>query len=130
MPFERLEDLRVYQEAVVIGEEVWAEVGKWKPFEKEVVGKQLAGAADSISANIAESFGRTSTKDVINFLIYARGSMYETKDRLQKAICRQLIQPDRGQAILKRIDILAPSLNAHITAKRNTLRQRPTTPAS
>lgn len=127
MPFERLEDLRVYQEAVAIGEEVWAEVEKWKPFEKDVVGKQLASAADSISANIAESFGRTGTKDIINFLIYARGSMYETKDRLQKAICRELIQSDQGQAILKRLDLLAPSLNAYITAKRNSLRQRPTT---
>ena len=78
MPYERLEDLRVYQEAVIIGDEIWDEVTQWKYFEKDVVGKQLADAADSISANIAESYGRTGTKDVVQFLIYARGSMYET----------------------------------------------------
>ena len=127
MPYERLEDLRVYQEAVAVGEEIWAEVEKWESFEKWAIGKQLADAADSISANIAESYGRTGTKDVVQFLIYARGSMYETKDRLTKAIRRKLIQPEHGQAILKRLETLAPALNAYITAKRRTLRQRPTT---
>jgi four helix bundle protein len=112
MPYEHLDDLYVYQEAVAVGEEVWAEVAQWKFFEKDVIGKQLVEAADSISANIAESYGRTGTKDVVNFLMYARGSLYETKDRLQKAIRRRLIQPDRGQVIFKRLEALAPALNA------------------
>ncbi len=127
MPYERLEDLRVYQEAVAVGEDVWNAAVEWRHFEKDVVGKQLAEAADSISANIAESYGRTGSKDVINFLIYARGSMYETKDWLNKAIRRKLIEPECGQAILKRLEALAPSLNAYISAKRRTLRQRATT---
>lgn len=127
MPYERLEDLRVYQEAVEVGEQIWTEVVRWNYYDKDVIGKQLAEAADSISANIAESYGRTGTKDVINFLMYARGSMYETKDRLNKAIRRKLIAPEQGAAIIKRLESLAPSLNAYITAKRRTLRQRPTT---
>jgi len=93
-------------------------------FERDVIGRQLADAADSISANIAESYGRTGTKDVVNFLIYARGSMYETKDRLGKAARRNLINPERGKAMLKRLETLAPALNAYITAKRRILRQR------
>ncbi len=127
MPYERLEDLRVYREAVEIGEEVWTEVVGWKFFEKDTVGKQLVECADSISANIAESYGRTGTKDVINFLIFARGSLYETKDRIHKAIRRKLIQPERGQTIRKQIETLSPALNAYITAKRRSLRERPTT---
>ena len=50
--------------------------------------------------------------------------MYETKDRFQKAIRRKLIDPEQGQAILKRLEDLAPSLNAYITAKRRNLPQR------
>src|SRR3990167_4323907 len=115
MAYERLEDLRVYQEADAIGDEVWAEVTKWAFFEKDTLGKQLARSADSISENIAESYGRTGTKDVINFLLYARGSMYETKDELRKAIRRNLIPPERGQPILNRLEALAPALNAYIT---------------
>lgn len=125
MPYESLEDLRVYQEAVAIAEEIWDEVVKWKPFDKEVVGRQLVDAADSISANIAESYGRTGTRDIVHFLIYARGSMYETKDRLRKAVRRHLIGPEHGQALLKRLENLAPALNAYITAKRKTLLERP-----
>lgn len=124
MPFERLEDLRVYNEAVVTGEEIWNALEKWESFEKWAIGKQLADAADSISANIAESFGRTGNKDVVVFLIYARGSMYETKDRLGKAMRRKLIPAEQGQAILKRFEDLAPALNAYITAKRKTLPER------
>ncbi|MBI4790482.1 MAG: four helix bundle protein [Chloroflexi bacterium] len=117
----------MYRDAVAIGEEIWAEVIRWKFFERDVVGKQLAEAADSISANIAESYGRTGTKDVINFLIFARGSMYETKDRLQKATNRKLVSPECGSLILRELEALAPALNAYITAKRRTLRERPTT---
>lgn len=124
MAYERLEDLRVYQEAEEIGETVWDEVVKWKFFEKDVVGKQLAEAADSISANIAESYGRTGTKDVVNFLIFSRGSLYETKSRLAKAIRRNLIPPERGKEIMSHLEHLAPSLNAYITAKRRTLAER------
>jgi len=126
MAYERLEDLRVYQEAEEIGEMVWDEVVKWKFFEKDVVGKQLADAADSISANIAESYGRTGTKDVVNFLIFSHGSLYETKSRLGKAIRRKLIAPERGKDIMSHLERLAPALNAYITAKRRTLAQRTT----
>ena len=127
MPYERLEDLRVYRDAVAVGEQIWGEVVKWKYFERDVVGKQLAEAADSISANIAESYGRTGTKDVVNFLIFARGSLYETKDRLQKATARKLVSPECGALIQRELEALAPALNAYITAKRRTLRERPTT---
>ncbi|CAG0947693.1 hypothetical protein ANRL1_04435 [Anaerolineae bacterium] len=127
MPYERLEDLRVYQTAIEIADAIWDETIHWKFFEKDTLGKQLVRAADSISANIAESYGRTGTKDVVHFLIYARGSLYETKDHLEKALRRKLVSPDRGIAILKRLAELAPALNAYITAKRKILRQRPTT---
>jgi four helix bundle protein len=110
-----------------MAETVWAEVVTWKSFEKTVIGRQLLEAADSVSANIAESDGRTGTNDVVNFLMYARGSMYETKDWLQKAIRRKLIDPDRGQVMLRCLEMLAPALNAYISAKRRTLRQRRTT---
>jgi four helix bundle protein len=127
MAYERLEDLRVYQMAFDIGENIWDQIAEWKYFEKDVVGRQLAGAADSISANIAESYGRTGTKDVISFLIYSRGSLYETKDRLRKAIRRKLISPEQGAKLQRELESLAPTLNACITAKRKSLRDRPTT---
>ena len=46
-------------EVFIISEElanfVWHIVKRWNYFERETIGKQLVRAADSISANIAES---------------------------------------------------------------------------
>ena len=54
----RFEDLRVLQAAEVFADDIWREVVRWDSFAREVVGGQLARAADSIGANIAEAFGR------------------------------------------------------------------------
>ena len=52
------EDLRILKLAEGVADEVWKRVSQWDVFAKEVVGVQLAKAADSVGANIAESFGR------------------------------------------------------------------------
>lgn len=54
----KFEDLRVLQAAEAVADDVWRRVTRWKPFAKDVVGKQLARAADSVGANIAEAYGR------------------------------------------------------------------------
>ena len=53
-----LESLEVYQLAEQFSDEIWDLAGSWKHFEKTTIGNQLVRAADSISANIAEGYGR------------------------------------------------------------------------
>ena len=43
---------------------------------------QIRGSALSVSANIAEGFGRHHTKDKLNFYYASRGSLAETKSHL------------------------------------------------
>ena len=43
---------------------------------------QIRRSANSISANIAEAFGRRTKKDKRNFYIVARGSTFETQSHL------------------------------------------------
>ena len=49
-----IDDLRVLEDASHLSDQVWDEIQRWKPFDRDVVGKQLARAIDSIGANIAE----------------------------------------------------------------------------
>ena len=75
----KLEDLEIYQMPLDIGEYVWSLIVKWEYFSKTTVGKQFVEASDSISANIAEGYGRYFFKERKNFYYYSRGSLMETK---------------------------------------------------
>jgi four helix bundle protein len=62
-----IRDLEVYRMAEDLSDMVWDVVLKWDPFAKMTVGKQLVEAADAVSANIAEGFGRYHFKENKNF---------------------------------------------------------------
>ena len=73
-----LDRFNLIGQADLIGDVVWEEVTKWKHFSKDTIGKQLVRAADSISANLSEAYGRYSFADRKRFAYYARGSLCET----------------------------------------------------
>lgn len=63
----RLEDLDVYNIADAFSNDIWEIVTTWDYFTKDTVGKQLVRSSDSISANIAEGFGRFHFKEIKTF---------------------------------------------------------------
>jgi len=79
---ERFEDLDLWNEAIVIGVEIYklTSVGK---LEKDYSSKdQLRRAAISISNNIAEGFEYNNNKSFIKFLKYSKGSAGELRSNL------------------------------------------------
>ena len=114
MGFVRFEDLRVFQLAEKMADEVWNTVTGWTYFEKDTVGKQLVKAADSVGANIAEGTGRGTPKDNQRFVRIARGSLNETKYWLRRAYTRNLIHKSEANNFKKTLDELGPSLNAYL----------------
>jgi four helix bundle protein len=110
----RLETLDVYQLAEELSDEIWNLVIKWKYFEKDTVGKQMVEAADSISANIAEGYGRFYYAESKRFYFYARGSIQETKSWLSKSKSRNLIETAQVEGLLKKAEIILIKLNAYI----------------
>jgi four helix bundle protein len=74
-----LEDLQILKLAEAVADSIWKRVGGWDEFARDTVGKQITRSADSIGANIAESFGRFNFGEKLQFLYYSRGSLFETK---------------------------------------------------
>lgn len=62
MAYEALEDLEIFQLTEQICDRFYELIQPWKTFDQETVGSQLVRAADSIGANLAESYGRDSLR--------------------------------------------------------------------
>lgn len=110
----KLEELNIYNQANVIADEIWQIVESWDYFKKDTLGKQLVRSADSISANIAEGYGRYFFKENRNFCYYSRGSLLETKNWIGKAYRRQIIDQENHDNLVKELDQLHKSLNGYI----------------
>lgn len=106
-----LEDLKILQTAEGIADAVWKRIVQWDEFAKDVVGKQLARSTDSIGANIAESYGRFNYGEKLQFLYYARGSLFETKYWLNRALTRELMQTEEVKGYTSRLSDVARQLN-------------------
>jgi four helix bundle protein len=72
--------LIVWQKAMQLFELVW-KIGFIEGNIDFKLRSQLADAVQSVSANIAEGYGRRSINEYIQFLYYALGSMVETMTR-------------------------------------------------
>jgi four helix bundle protein len=81
-------------------------------FARNTIGQQFVEAADSISANITEGFGRYGKKDKIKFYRYSQGSMNESLDWNQKAKVRKLISEKEYEFIFNELQKLPKAINS------------------
>ena len=108
------ENLRVYQLAESLEDEIWGILMRWKTFARDTVGEQLVSSADSIGANIAEGSGRGSVIDNRRFVRMARGSLYETKHWLRRAYKRKLLTSEQTESLKQTMDELTRTLNGYL----------------
>ena len=114
MSYYNLDDLELYQLAQIFGNEIWGLIAKWDYFAKDTIGKQIARSGDSISANIAEGYGRYHYKENKNFCYFSRGSIIETKDWLKKSRDRQLITEEQFNILFEKLQTIHLKLNAYL----------------
>lgn len=109
-----LEKLEVYELSELFSDEIWKIVINWDNFKKDTIGKQVVRSADSISANIAEGYGRFYYKESKQFYFYSRGSIQETKSWLSKCKRRKIINDDIDEELLQKAELILLKLNAFI----------------
>lgn len=111
----KFEELRVLQAAEAVADGIWRQVVRWEAFARDTVGKQMARTGDSIGANIAEAYGRFHYGEKLQFLYYARGSLFETKYWLNRAQERALLPSEHAVDYAAQLTDLARQLNSFAT---------------
>lgn len=101
---------------------VWKIVLSWEKFAMWTVGQQYTEAVDSISANIAEGFGRYTKKDKVHFYRYSFGSMEESRDWTRKAAIRDLLTKEQIEHIVGELDKLPKAINQLIQYTNDKLK--------
>jgi four helix bundle protein len=115
------EDLVAYQQAVALADDLREVVVGWGPVDRWTTGVQLIRSADSVGANIAEAFGRASPRDQQRFLLFARGSAYETQHWIERAFARSLLAEEAFRTRAARVGKLVNGLHrAHRRRARAT----------
>jgi four helix bundle protein len=86
MSLQSYRDLIAWQKAIDLAETVYQTTGQFPKRETYGLTSQIRRAAVSIPSNIAEGQGRRSTKDFLNFLGIAYGSLCELETQILLAI--------------------------------------------
>jgi len=118
----KLNDIDAYKKSLKLSNYVWSIVMKWEWFEKKTVGMQFVEAVDSISALIAEGFGRFFKKDKILFYRMAKGSVTESLDWNFKSKVRKLLSEREYSEILKILNELPKDINQLIQFTNSKLK--------
>lgn len=109
-----LHELKVYQLAMRVGEDVWSVTAGWDTIAKQTVGLQWIRAADSIAANISEGAGRSSAKENVRFCCNALGSLSQAQTWLEKAAARRLVIDSVARELFMKLETLRRQLDNYI----------------
>lgn len=119
--YKSFKDMPVWQSAMKAAVRIF-ELTESLP-RKEDYGftSQIRKSALSISANIAEAFGREHTLDKINFYYFARGSLTETQSHLDYGQRVNYFTNDRVQDLDLTLATLHNDLNKLIRTLKDNI---------
>jgi len=112
--FLKLNDIEAFRISFHLSNYVWDVVLKWSNFSQRTVGEQFVRAVDSISANVAEGFGRYGKKDKIKFYRYSQGSLSESLNWNEKSRVRKLLSAEEYRFIFVELQKLPKAINSLI----------------
>ena len=114
MSIRTYRDLLVWQKSMSLVTEVYKVTSVFPREEAYGLTSQVRRCAVSIPSNIAEGYGRYYFKENKQFCFYSRGSILETKTWLIKARNRKLINNDKFDNLIEKLEIIHKKLNAYM----------------
>ena len=87
---------------------------------------QMQRCAVSVSSNIAEGFGRGSTKELVQFLVISRGSVMELETQLTIAVRVGLIAREAAVPVWQESEQIARTLSIMIAKLKKRIKSKPT----
>lgn len=118
---EEFEDLEAWQIAIDVAVMVYEVTSKYPKSELYSLTNQMRRASSSISANIAEGFGRYNTKEKAQFYKIANGSLLELKSFCYLSKRLSYIDDDQLEALLSAITSSQKLTNALIRSQKERL---------
>jgi four helix bundle protein len=117
-PIRDFKDLEVWKAARNLRHEMYELAGKLPDSEKFGLASQIRRAAVSVTANIAEGFGRFGYQENAQFCRQARGSLYELRDHITTCVDEGHITAQEGARIEQLAQSVGRLLNGYL---RSTL---------
>ncbi|HEY2015272.1 MAG TPA: four helix bundle protein [Bryobacteraceae bacterium] len=105
-------DLHVWQRSMDIVETVYRLTGGFPKSELYGLTGQVRRAAVSVPSNIAEGHARASTKEYLNHVSIAQGSLAEVQTQLEIALRSGYIASTEVSPLLEQSSILGKQLRA------------------
>jgi len=118
--YKSFKDMPIWLEAMEVAERIFTITDKLPKKEDYGFTSQIRRSALSISANIAEAYGRDHTMDKINFYYFARGSVTETQSHLEYGKRVRYFDNKVAEELDKRLSDLYKNLNKIILSLRNS----------
>ena len=115
-------DLKVWQDAHGVTIEIYKVTKNFPKEEQFGLISQIRRAASSITANIAEGFGRFHYKDKIKFYQQARGSAMEVQDHLFLSKDLGYLNNDLANNLFDEINIVIKEINGLVSSINNQLK--------
>lgn len=114
MNYKGYKELESYIKARELRIEISEIVKQFPNSEKFLLGNQIIRSSRSITANIAEGYGRYTYTDTRNFFIIARGSATETMEHLTTAFDEKYITEDVLNTFENKCETVIKLINGYI----------------
>jgi len=113
--YKGFKELNCWKEGRVLRNMISDFAGRLPDTEKYMLSAQLIRASRSVTANIAEGYGRYTFSDTRHFFIQARGSVTEILDHLTVAMDEGYSNEEKMGPIEQKCEVVFKLINGYIT---------------